>query len=152
MLQFPIAISSSFSSSHFYFSPAYASTLHSSPIIWSHHAPLSHMPTSMPVFPFHSYLPSCLPSPSSFPFSPWVHCDIAAHPSPRSSLLCVSEWLPSLLWPLYCLLRGSPDLPNTAFTFPDIPTNFALFPVYRPKFASLCTHLSKPPSSPDSSF
>lgn len=90
MLLFPTAVSSSFSSSHFWFSPAYASTLHSSPIIWSHHAPLSLMPTSMPVFPFHSYSSSCLPSPSSFPFSPWVHCDIAACPS-CFNLLCVSN-------------------------------------------------------------
>lgn len=152
MLQFPIAISSSFSSSHFYFSPAYASTLHSSPLIWSHHAPLSHVPTSMPVFSFHSCSPSCLPSPSAFPFSSWVHWDIAAHPSPHSSLLCVSRWLPPLPWPLHHLLGGSPDLPNIVFPFLGIPTNFPHFTIYRPKFASLCTHPSESPSSPDSSF
>lgn len=137
MLQFSIAIS--FSSSHFYFSPACASTLHSSPIIWSHHSPLAHMPTSMPVIPFHSYLSSCLPSPSFLLF-PRMHCDIAAHPYPHLSLLCVSEWLSPLPWPLYGLLRVSPYFPNNAFPFLDISTNSAFFSNYRPNL-SLSVHI-----------
>lgn len=116
--------------------------LHFSPIIWSCHVPLSHKPTSMTVFPFHNSPPSCLPSPSSFPLPSMDASRYCCCLSPCFSLLCVSEFHPSMASSL--LLGGSPDLPKIAYPFLDIPTSFAISPIYKLKFASLCTHLLGP--------
>lgn len=100
--------------------------LHFSLIIWSCHVPLSHKPTSMPVFPFHnSSHASHLPPPFHF-----VHgCTVIVLPSfsllqPSVSL---SEFHPSRTSAL--LLGGSPDLPIITYPFLDIPTNFAISPI-----------------------
>lgn len=141
MLQFPIAISSSLPLTFISLLPT--PPLHFSPIIRSCHVLLSHKPTSMPAFPFQNSSPSCLPSPSSFPFHPWMPQDTAA-------IFCLASVFSVPLSELHpsttsaFLLRGSPDLPMMSYPFLDNHSNVAISSIYKPKFASLYLHLLSP--------
>lgn len=118
--------------------------LHFSLIIWSCHVPLSHKPTSMPVFtPFITLHPRASHLPP--PFHSIHRCTmIFAAVFLLASVFFVSpsEFYPSMTTAL--LLGGSPNLPIIAYPFLDIPTNFAISPIYKLKFACLCTHLFGP--------